>query len=270
LIKPDGTAFFFFALTSAGLAFSFLQGQGFNTPTAFAQVVIIILMVFGLVGWLFAEKFEKHPSMMVATSSNDREKLNIAIGVVLALFLFILSNKFIPALGVAGASTVSVFTFFGTFNFSTATLGAQTNAFMFSVIQVPTGEENFFRGFWANLSIAKAGKFAGIIFQAAIFMLFHIPAYGWGIVLGVLFADGLIIGAIDEETGRLSTGILAHVGNNFLAYMVVSASVVAGSPLFLGVTSGQLLSLPLMLGIYGFVRFRHGKPMIPFSVLRRV
>lgn len=263
MIKQGPVSFFFLVFASSELAFGFLQGQGFNSPLAFGQIMAIILLIFGLVGWLFSMKISKHPMPGVALQTSEKEQLNIVIGVVLGLFLFILSNKFVPVLSVASASVVNVYTFFGTFTMSTASLGAATSAFLFTVILIPTAEENFFRGFWANLTIASMGKFAGIVVQAIIFMLFHIPADGWTITLGVIFADGLIIGAIAEQTGRLETGILAHVGNNFLAYVVVTGSVVVSFPLFAGVPLSQVLSLPLLLGVWGFVRVRKGLPVFP-------
>lgn len=264
MIRQDAISFFFFSFASAELAFGFLQGESFNSTLAFGQIVAIILLVFGLIGWLFSEKATKHPMPGVALETSQKEQLNITIGVVLGLFLFVLSNKFVPALSVASASVVNVFTFFGTFSLSTATLGAATNAFMFTVILIPTAEENFFRGFWGNISISSCGKFVGIILQAVIFMLFHIPAYGWTILLGIIFADGLIIGAIDEQTGRLSTGILAHVGNNFLSYIVVTGAVVVQSPFVVaGVGMNSFLSLPLLLGVWGFVKVRRGKVNSP-------
>jgi membrane protease YdiL (CAAX protease family) len=263
VIRQDGLSFFFFAFASAELAFNFLQGESVTAGPAFGELVAMFLLIFGLVGWLIAEKFQPHAMPGIALKTSEREALNIGLGVVLALFLFILSNKFVPALGVASASTINVYTFFGTFTLSTASLGASFNAFLFVVVLIPTAEENFFRGFWANLSIAKAGKFAGILFQAIIFMLFHIPAYGWTILLGIIFADGLIIGAIDEQTGRLSTGILAHSGNNFLAFLVVAGSSVGAPLMVLGLPVVQLASVPLMLGVYGFVRYRRGLPVLP-------
>jgi membrane protease YdiL (CAAX protease family) len=247
----------------------FLEGQGFTGPLAFGVIVATILLIFGIIGWLFSERFGKHPSFPgVATATSERQQLNIVVAVILALILFILSNKFIPELakGALGYQSVVVLTFFGNFELSTATLGAATNAFLFSVILIPTAEENFFRGFWANLAISKAGPFVGVLFQAVIFMLFHIPALGIGISTIIIFADGFIIGGLDEETGRISVGILAHVGNNFLAFVVVTGSVVVYSPLFAGVPVGQLITLPLLLGAWAFVRVRKGVPVLPAAL----
>ncbi len=265
MIKPGPIAFFFFALSSAELAFGFLQGESFSAPLAFGQIVAIILLVMGLIGWLLAERFDRPSLPGVSASLNEKQRLNVGIAVVGALILFILSNKFIPALGSTTASVVNVYTFFGTFNLSTATLAQSTNAFLFAVVLIPTAEEFFFRGFWANLALA-GGKGAGwvalgLILQAVIFVLFHIPAYGVGIVLGVIFTDGLVIGGIDEATGLLDPGILAHVGNNLLAWVLVTGSV-------LGAGSSGLVTMPALLGVLMVVRWRKGGPVLPPLISR--
>ena len=250
-IAQDEISLLFFALSSSMLIFIFLSGEGFTAPLAFGTIVAIILMVMGVAGSFL---FGFRPGEQVI---NEKAALSIGLGFVLALAGFLLFNAFIPTLTVVSPqSVIAVKTFFGTFNLSIAGIEAGAAAFIFAVILIPTAEENFFRGFFANLFISRTGKFVGILLSAIVFVIFHIPAYGYDyFTLGIIFADGLVIAAVDVETGRISTGILAHVGNNALSYITVTGAVVLPSALtILGAPGGQVLSLPLMLGIYVAVR----------------
>lgn len=246
-IAIDGIYLFFFALSSSELALLFLQGQGFTSPLAFPTIVAIVLMVFGILGSLIF-----HTNVEDANLT-DKKLMNIGLGVLVALVGFILINLFVPDLSVAPASTINVRTFFGTFNLSVATLTATLSAFVFSVILIPTAEESFFRGFWGNLAIQKAGLGGGLLAQAVIFMVFHIPAYGYAVTtLGIIFGDGLVIAAIDVYTGSISTGLLAHIGNNALSFLVVTGAVVL-PPLFnYSSAIGPLIELPILLSVLAY------------------
>jgi len=264
MIKLDIIWLFFFSISSAELVYGFLQGQGFNGPLAFGQMVAIALLVFGILGGFVAERLQKRPGFGFAKSIPEKAQLNIGIGVMVALVLAILANKFIPEI-VAAGSVINVVTFFGTFSFDTTALGVASNAFLFSVILIPTAEESFFRGFWANLALAGARSrpmvFVGLVLQALVFVIFHIPAYGWTTALWIIFAYGLIFGAVDEETGYISPGLLAHVGVNFLSWIVATGAVVIPTLMIPGL--GQFIGLPFAFGVYAFVRVRHNKPVIP-------
>lgn len=250
-IAQDEISLLFFALSSSMLIFIFLSGESFTSPLAFGTFVAIILMVMGLAGSvLFGFEGEEK-------ALNEKAALSIGLGFLIAVVGFILFNAFIPALSIVSPqSVVAVKTFFGTFDLSIAGIEAGASAFIFAVILIPTAEENFFRGFFANLFISRTGKFVGIILASTVFMILHIPAYGYNFfTLGIIFMDGIVIAAVDVETGRISTGILAHVGNNALSWITVTGAIVLPTGLsILGAPGGQILSLPLMLGIYVAVR----------------
>lgn len=242
-IKQDGISLFFFVFSTTELAFLFLQGEGFTAPLAFGTVVALFLAILGVVG---AFIFHTSGQAGVLTS---KAALNVGVGFIVALTGFILFNAFIPELQTVSASVVGVKTFFGTFNLSITTLEEQLAAVLFAVILIPTAEENFFRGFLANLSISKAGPGVGLLLQAFFFMVFHMPAYGYAVVtLAIIFMDGLIIGAVDLQTGRLSTGLLAHIANNALSYVVITGAIILPAPLVLsGVPLTQFIT-PAVLG----------------------
>ncbi len=255
MIKLDALYVGLFAGASVSLAFAFVTPETLSESNAFGLLVAFMLLMFGVVGTAFTLRYlGKKPTQGYAPVTTDEDGFKIGLGVLLALILFILSNKFVPQLSVVTLGSLSIYTFFGTFAFSITTVAEQVNALLFSVFLIPVSEETFFRGFIANLMIGnnKGGPraFVGLILQAGIFMLFHVGVYGFTDALLVIFADGLIIGAIDLETQRLSTGTLAHMLNNLLAYGLATGAIAIGG------TAGAVATLPVMLGFLGVVKVR--------------
>lgn len=87
---------------------------------------------------------------------------------------------------------------------------------MFELL-IAVAEEQFFRGFLANLLITRTNAGLGILMDALIFMVYHFAVYGNSPSdLGIIFGAGLTLAFIDYRTGRVSPSIIAHVINNLL------------------------------------------------------
>lgn len=87
---------------------------------------------------------------------------------------------------------------------------------MFELL-IAVAEEQFFRGFLANLLITKTNAGIGILMDGIIFTVYHLAVYGSSASdLGIIFGAGITLAFIDWKTGRVSPSILAHVINNLL------------------------------------------------------
>jgi len=261
MIKQDNISLFFFVISLTTLPFLFVDAQNYPggwlaDPYTYGVFVAIFLSLIGIAGEPLAAKFANKRLPDVDTAIDDTQALHIGIGVLVALFGFSLFNAFIPQLSLVKTDTIQIKSFYGVFVFSIAGVVATAGAFLFTVIQIPTAEENFFRGFLANLFVERNGPFIGLLVQAAVFMVFHIPVYGYSWQnLGIIYAAGLTIGGIDVATGTISTGLLAHVGNNALSFLVITGSVLLPIPSVIGgVSTGLLISLPIYLATYAIVR----------------
>jgi membrane protease YdiL (CAAX protease family) len=85
-------------------------------------------------------------------------------------------------------------------------------------VMIAVAEEQFFRGFFLNLFISKVGEVAGAILSSAVFMLYHFAVYGTNPTnLIIVFGGGLALAYAAIKTRRVSTPMIAHVVNNFLA-----------------------------------------------------
>lgn len=260
MIKQDSVSILFFAVACAELAFAFVSPETLQETDAFGLLVAFMLLILGLVGWLVFLALEKTPpTEAVDTMTSPDKTAQLMVGVLVAVVLFVLSNKFIPQIAAA-TSGIEVITFFGTFTLATASVADQVSNFLFSVVLIPVAEENFFRGFFANLLTGgqSTGWAAGlgVVLQALVFMLFHVPAYGWTPDLVIILADGLVIGAVDVGTERLSPGIVAHVLNNFLAWAVVTGAITVGG-------HGLVETLPVSLCVMVVSRKLKGLSAVP-------
>ena len=88
---------------------------------------------------------------------------------------------------------------------------------MFGVL-IAVAEEQFFRGFMANLFIARVGIALGIPFSGIFFAVYHAAVYGTspGLLLFVA-VSGMILTYAALKTGRVSTPMIAHVANNLMS-----------------------------------------------------
>jgi membrane protease YdiL (CAAX protease family) len=269
VIRQDAVSFFFFALSTTMLAFIFVSGQSLLTTISFATVTMLFLSVIGLIGEPLANKLRRHPEADVDVSLDKDDQMNIVFGFLVATIGLILSSLFVKVF-VNSAGSLSIVTFISVVPLDVSNFNNFFGSLMFSAVLVPTSEENFFRGFWANLAIAKLGRFGGQLSQASIFAGFHFPAYSaliasglltptsFGVpgisptellfvVLSIIFVDGLVLGVVDEQAQSLSPSILAHGANNLL-FFAVAAGVVAlpfGHPLMILLAARVPLTLAI-------------------------
>lgn len=95
---------------------------------------------------------------------------------------------------------------------------ASANGFVTVIISVP--EETMFRGWLAPwlANVSHTGVIGGSLGSAAIFMVYHLFAYGTNPAnLLIVFGAGAIEGFAALKTGRLSTTLANHTVNNFLS-----------------------------------------------------
>lgn len=264
-LRQDSISLFALAIGFGSLVFLFLNGEGFSAPLAFPVVVAIFLALTGVVGSELASKFARNRVNDVNSRLRRNDFVIISIGVPVALLGFLLSNRFVPIFFQLSVTSIAFKTFYGTFTLSIATATDISAAIFFSVILIPVAEENFFRGFFGNLFLVRADPVIANVAQASVFMLFHIPAYGYNYqTLAVIFADGIVLMAIDEAAQSLSPGIIAHMLNNALAYGAVAGAVVLpGYLAVMGVPFGVLLSLPVSISILAAFDIKCGR--LPFS-----
>ena len=111
---------------------------------------------------------------------------------------------------------------------TTATTGAFSVTALYIAMQgIP--EEKLFRQGITNLVFRYTRKsvFWTISLSAVIFGLVHIPVYFTDYVtLLIVIGAGMILAYVDFATHRLSTSMIAHVGNNLMS---VGYSVITGA-----------------------------------------
>jgi len=261
MIRQDAVSFFFFAISMTSLAFIFVSGQTLLTTISFATITMLFLATIGLIGEPLANRLQRHPEVDVNTSIDHDDAMNITIAFLIGLIGLLLSSLFVPQItNFSGA--LSVVSFLGVIPLATTGFNNFFGSIIFSAVLVPTSEENFFRGFWANVAIAKLGSFGGLVAQATIFMAFHIPAYGWvPATLGIIFMDGLILGAIDNQAQSITPSILAHSMNNLLYFLTLAGVVVLPfvPHAVLGVPFIVTLRIPISLAIFSVWKRAKGR-----------
>lgn len=127
----------------------------------------------------------------------------VVVFFTLAYFVPLIPPQYLPALSVA-------------------TLTSFVSSQLF-VLLIAVSEEQFFRGFLANLFIQRVG-ILGIPLNGAVFMIYHFAVYGTsGINLLIVLGAGITLAYIAWATGRVSPTILAHVANNAFASGVIGS-----------------------------------------------
>jgi len=86
---------------------------------------------------------------------------------------------------------------------------------VFSVTLGPLMEELFFRGFFYPVLRRRTGVAAAVVITAFPFALIHAAQYGysWASVL-LIFAVGVVLATVRENSDSLSASFLVHVGYN--------------------------------------------------------
>lgn len=124
-------------------------------------------------------------------------------------------------------------------------------------VMMAIGEEMFFRLAWANLLIQVShSEIFGALMGAGIFAVYHLAAYGDNpsAMLFVLGAGFTLI-YIDLQMHRLSPSMLAHIGNNVLAYSSLTIAGTAGV-LF---QNGEILLLFGVIALIVYLYWQRGK-----------
>ena len=96
-----------------------------------------------------------------------------------------------------------------------------TSALLACVLLVPLAEEIIFRGYLLNMLRARIGHLWVVGFIGTImFVLIHIPYFGWAGMLFTLLLTPLIVGLFLWRRSIYPSYVM-HVLNNFFAYMIV-------------------------------------------------
>ena len=96
-----------------------------------------------------------------------------------------------------------------------------TSALLACVLFVPLAEEIIFRGYLLNILRARIGHLWVVGFIGTImFVLIHIPYFGWAGMLFTLLLTPLIVGLFLWRRSIYPSYVM-HVLNNFFAYMIV-------------------------------------------------
>ena len=127
---------------------------------------------------------------------------NVFVYSAVAVVIFFVLNIYVPKLPLSVAPIISQ--------------SGVVPAKMFELL-IAVAEEQFFRGFLANLLITRTTASLGIFMDGAIFSIYHFAVYGTsGTDLAIVFGAGITLSFIDWRTGRVSPSIIAHVINNLL------------------------------------------------------
>lgn len=169
--------------------------------------------------------------------SIDRDEAqNIGLFFVIAIFAIMVANIFVPELRFPAQNAVAIHTFYGTFsldigatsssilNFASLDIATQNRlfaAFIFVAFLIPVSEEQFFRAFFGNLFISKAGLALGLLVNGLLFAGFHIAVDGLNYyTLTIIAVSGMTLTWVDFMTKSVVTSILAHITNNALSFLV--------------------------------------------------
>jgi hypothetical protein len=209
-----------FAISASTFLFISLFGGDYF----FGVVIGMFLIVLGLLG---SARFHTEKE---APPPEIEEAGSLSIFAVVALGAFAVFSWILPLVKFNSATQfISLQTFYGNFSFNLSQttvingIPSWVPALLFVGVLIPNAEEQFFRGFWGNLSVARLPFLGGgaFVVSGAVFALFHAPALnGDPASLAVILLDGTTMTAINSVTGRLSTSILAHMGNNTLSFLL--------------------------------------------------
>ena len=158
------------------------------------SIIAILILISGLV-------MQRYFKVDAQEGIDDKAKSQVFVYSSVAVVIFFILNIYVPKLPLSVESVIG-------------------NAFlpdkMFELL-IAVAEEQFFRGFLANLLITRTNAGIGILMDAIIFAVYHLAVYGNSPAdLGIIFGAGLTLAFIDYKTGRVSPSIIGHVINNLL------------------------------------------------------
>lgn len=138
--------------------------------------------------------------------------------------------------------------------FSTVPLQTQFVVGQLFVLLIAVSEEQFFRGFWANVFTQKLGRFAGVLFSGVFFGGYHVAVYGGNIFPNIVIVSGagMILTHICLQTGSLTPALLGHVINNAFAsglFGTISNMSIVGVILTQPMVPAVLIAIPVSLMI---------------------
>ena len=159
------------------------------------SIIAAVILISGLV-------MQRYFKVDAQEGIDEKGKQNIFIYSAVAVVIFFVLNIYVPKLPLSVASVIG----------SSGVVPAK----MFELL-IAVAEEQFFRGFLANLLITRTNAGIGIFLDGAIFAIYHFAVYGnSGTDLAIVFGAGITLSFIDYKTGRVSPSIIAHVINNLL------------------------------------------------------
>ncbi len=103
------------------------------------------------------------------------------------------------------------------------TPGGVALGFVVVALAAPVGEELLFRSLFLPGLLAWCSPAAATVVSAALFGALHVPQYGIGAVLIVLY--GLVLGWVRLATGRLLAPVLVHVFINTMVFVTMVVRV---------------------------------------------
>lgn len=193
----------------------------------FGGVYVFAGLVSGLmllVGTVFASRLNVQKSEEIP---DPAELGNIGIFAAGALGAFIIFTWVLNLIYYTPATqSITITTWFGLFSFDVSApwSGTYTPGFIFIGFIIPNAEEQFFRGLFGNGAVVFLGPLLGAAAGGAIFAAFHIAVYGMGsLILATILLDGATIIALNVATGRILTGLAAHIGNNVLSFFATGS-----------------------------------------------
>lgn len=117
------------------------------------------------------------------------------------------------------------------------------STFLFIVIVAPVTEELIFRAILLRGFVPRYGPSRAVAYAAALFALTHI----FPIRLPGMFVVGFLLGWLFLRTGSIWPGVLAHVANNAIAFVLMLPQPHPTPPQALG----QLGAWPLPMLLFG-------------------
>ncbi len=105
------------------------------------------------------------------------------------------------------------------------TLGGAALGFAVVALAAPLGEELLFRSLLLPGLLAWCTPAAAIVISAALFAVLHVPQYGIGALLIVVY--GLVLGWVRLATGRLLAPVLLHVFINTVVFAAMASRVLS-------------------------------------------
>jgi membrane protease YdiL (CAAX protease family) len=189
-IKQDATSLIASAIAITELVFLSVFPGDLQTDSVIAALILIAGLVM-----------QRYFHLDAQEGTDDRGAQNIFVYSAMAVVVFLALNLYVPKLPLS----------------VTAVIGTQLVPDKMFELLIAVAEEQFFRGFLANLLITRTNAGLGILMDGAIFAVYHFAVYGSSASdLGIVFGAGITLAFIDWKTGRVSPSIVGHVINNLL------------------------------------------------------